>query len=157
MEPTLNPEDGEARCDVHQGERFYEVRTLAASLPRATEAVVRDRLKFRIGRIVWLAFSRVESNMGFAFPKGERSALVDSAPGVFMLPRPSELRYNWVESNLELIEPSLARELVLDAWAMCVPKFVSTEYFERVDRQLSCRRVSATAPVPIRVEGQSNE
>ena len=120
---------------MDQGARFHEVRTLAASLPRATEAVVRDRLKFRIGRIVWLAFSRDESKMGFAFPKGERCALVASAPGIFMLPRPSELRYNWVESNLELIEPSLLRELVLDAWAMCVPKFVSAEYFERVDRQ----------------------
>ena len=35
-----------------------EVRGLALQLPRAYEALVRDRVKFRVGRIVFLAFSR---------------------------------------------------------------------------------------------------
>lgn len=35
-----------------------EVRELAGSLPRSEEALVRDRVKFRVGRIVYLAFSR---------------------------------------------------------------------------------------------------
>ena len=37
-----------------------EVRAVALNLPRSYEAVVRGRLKFRVGRIVWLAFSRDE-------------------------------------------------------------------------------------------------
>jgi len=46
-----------------------DVRELALTLPRAYEAVVRDRIKFRVGRIVFLAFSKDETMMGFGFPK----------------------------------------------------------------------------------------
>lgn len=111
---------------------FHAIRLLAASLPRSTEVVVRDRLKFRIGRIVWLAFSRDESLMGFAFLKEERAALVASAPSTFFLPRPSELRYNWVESRLGGLDDEVAQELVLDAWAMCVPKGVRDTHFSNL-------------------------
>ena len=52
------------------------VRELALSLPRSYEALVRGRVKFRVGRIVYLAFSRDEELMGFAFPKEEREALI---------------------------------------------------------------------------------
>lgn len=38
-----------------------DVRPLALSLERSHEALVRDRVKFRVGRIVWLAFSRDET------------------------------------------------------------------------------------------------
>ena len=48
-----------------------DVRLFALVLPRAYEVLVRDRIKFRVGRIVWLAFSRDERLMGFAFPKVE--------------------------------------------------------------------------------------
>ena len=47
-----------------------EVRALAITLPRTTEALVRGRVKFRVGRIVYLAFSRDETLMGFAFSEG---------------------------------------------------------------------------------------
>jgi len=46
-----------------------QVRGLALTLPRTYEALVRDRVKFRVGRIVYIAFSRDETLMGFAFPK----------------------------------------------------------------------------------------
>jgi hypothetical protein len=46
-----------------------DVRRLALSLPRTEEALVRDRVKFRVGRIVYLAFSADETLLGFAFPK----------------------------------------------------------------------------------------
>ena len=52
-----------------------DVRAFALTLPRTTEALVRDRVKFRVGRIVYLAFSRDETIMGFAFPKEERSCV----------------------------------------------------------------------------------
>ena len=71
-----------------------EVRSFAIGLPRTTEGFVRGRVKFRIGRIVYLAFSRDETLMGFAFPKEWREALVGSEPDKFMLPRESDLRYN---------------------------------------------------------------
>ena len=104
------------------------VRTLALSLPRSYEALVRDRVKFRVGRIVYLSFSRDETLMGFAFPKEEREALVASEPDTFMLPRPSEMRWHWVVVRLEAIDDDEMRELVIDAWRMVVPKRVAAEH-----------------------------
>jgi hypothetical protein len=108
-----------------------EVRSVAMGLPRTTEALVRDRVKFRVGRIVYLAFSHDESEMGFAFPKEERDALVASEPGKFLMPSRSDLRYNWVVVRLAAIDATEMRELVLDAWRMVVPKRVAAEYEER--------------------------
>jgi hypothetical protein len=108
-----------------------DVRSLAMGLPRTTEALVRDRVKFRVGRIVYVAFSHDESEMGFAFPKEERDALVASEPGKFMMPSRSDLRYNWVVVRLAAIDATEMRELVLDAWRMVVPKRVAAAYEER--------------------------
>ena len=98
------------------------------SLPRTTEALVRDRVKFRVGRIVYIAFSRDETVMGFAFPKEEREALVRSEPEKFMMPGASDLRYHWVEVRLQSLDELEMRELVLDAWRMVVPKSVAAAY-----------------------------
>jgi len=103
-------------------------RAVAALLPRSTEAVVRDRLRFRVGRLVYVAFSHDETIMGLAFPKEERDALVASAPGAFLLPRPSELRFNWVCVRLDAIDEDELEELVVDAWRMCVPRKVAAAY-----------------------------
>jgi hypothetical protein len=104
------------------------VRALAATLPRSTEALVRDRVKFRVGRIVYLAFSRDETLMGFAYPKEEREALVGSDPDTFLMPGRSDLRYNWVVVRLDRVDDDEVRELVLDAWRMVVPKRVAAEH-----------------------------
>ena len=105
-----------------------DVRAFAITLPRSSEAVVRGRLKFRIGRIVYLAFSRDGTVMGFAFPKDWRDALVEAEPQKFSLPGQSDLRYNWVHVRLAVIDPDEMRELVEDAWAFVVPKRVVEEY-----------------------------
>ncbi len=107
-----------------------DVRALASQLPRSYEALVRDRVRFRVGRLVYLAFSRDETVMGFAFPKEERDALVASEPDKFLRPRPSELRYNWVRVRLDALGPAETRELVLDAWRMVVPKSVAEAYLD---------------------------
>ena len=104
-----------------------DIRPLALSLPRAYEALVRDRVKFRVGQYVWLAFSRDETMMGFAFPKEEREALVASEPHKFLMPKQSDMRYNWVVVRLDQIDEDEAREIVLDAWRMVVPKKVARE------------------------------
>ena len=104
------------------------VRDLALSLPRSYEALVRDRVKFRVGRIVYMAFSRDETLMGFAFPKEEREALIASDPDKFMMPKPSDQRYNWVVVRLAAIDEEEMREIVLDAWSMVVPKRVVKEH-----------------------------
>ena len=106
-----------------------DVRQVALNLPRSYEAVVRGRLKFRVGRIVWLAFSRDEERMGFAFPKEWREVLIGSDPEKFLMPEPADLRYNWAVVRLEAIDGDEMRELVLDAWAFVVPKQVAEEYF----------------------------
>ena len=105
-----------------------EVRAFASTLPRSTEAFVQGRIKFRVGRIVFLAFSRDGTLLGFGFPKEWREALVESEPDTFMLPRPSDLRYNWAVVRLGAIDEARMRELVLDAWQMVVPQKVVDEY-----------------------------
>ena len=89
---------------------------------------MRDRVKFRVGRIVYLAFSRDESEMGFAFPKEEREALVASEPDKFMMPSRADMRYHWVDVRMDAIDEAEMRELVIDAWRMVVPKRVAAEY-----------------------------
>jgi hypothetical protein len=105
-----------------------DVRKLASTLPRTQEALVRDRVKFRVGQIVYLAFSRDETLMGLAYPKEEREALVGSEPDKFLMPRRSDLRYNWAVVRLAAIDQEEMRELVLDAWRMVVPKRVAAEH-----------------------------
>ena len=102
-----------------------DVRRIVSSLPRSYEVVVRDRIKFRVGQIVYVAFSPDETVMGFAFPKEERAALVASEPDKFMLPSKSDMRYNWIHVRLDAIDLEELRELVIDAWRMCVPKKVA--------------------------------
>ncbi|GAA2159615.1 MmcQ/YjbR family DNA-binding protein [Humibacillus xanthopallidus] len=102
-----------------------QVREVAMGLPRSYEVLVRDRVKFRVGKIVWLAFSSDETQMGFAFPKEERDVLVASEPDVFLMPRRSDLRFNWVEVRLDALDVQRMREIVLDAWRMVVPQAVS--------------------------------
>lgn len=105
-----------------------DARSVASTLPRSYEAVVRDSLRFRVGRIVYVAFSRDATIMGFAFPKDWRDALVASAPDKFLLPRQSDLRFNWVCVRLDTIDQNELRELVISAWRMCVPKKVAAAY-----------------------------
>jgi hypothetical protein len=107
-----------------------DVRSVVMRLPRTTEALVRDRVKFRVGRIVYVSFSRDETVMGFAFPKEEREALVASEPDKFMMPSRSDLRYNWVLVRMAAIDATEMRDLVLDAWRMVVPKRVAAAFGE---------------------------
>jgi hypothetical protein len=102
-----------------------DVRSLALSLPRTTEALVRGRVKFRVGRIVYVALSHDETVMGFAFPREEREWLVGTEPEKFLMPTQSDLRYNWVLVRLVALEVAEMRELVFDAWRMVVPKRVA--------------------------------
>jgi hypothetical protein len=110
-----------------------DVRRFAMTLPRTTEALVHGRVKFRVGQIVYVSFSRDETVMGFGFPKEEREWLVGGSPDKFMLPVGSDLRYHWVLVRLAAIGETEMRELVLDAWRMCVPKRVAAAYNEKVD------------------------
>ena len=105
-----------------------EVQELARTLPRCSEAFVRGRIKFRVGRIVFLAFSKDGSTMGFGFPKEWRAALVESEPDKFSLPSESDMRFNWVHVRLDAIDAEEMRGLVENAWAICVPKFLVEEY-----------------------------
>jgi hypothetical protein len=105
-----------------------DVRSIASELPRSYEAFVRGRVKFRVGRIVYLSFSRDGEVMGFAFPKQLREALVASEPEKFSLPSPHDMRYHWVHVHLAALEADELRDLVEDAWAFTVPKRVVAEY-----------------------------
>lgn len=112
-----------------------DVRRIAGGLERSYEVVVRDRVKFRVGRIVYLAFSRDDTMMGFAFPKEERDALVSSRPDTFLMPRAGDLRYHWVVVRLGQIDLDELYEIVIDAWSMVVPRklVAAHEQRERVE------------------------
>jgi hypothetical protein len=104
------------------------VRRFAATLPRSYEVLVGGRIKFRVGSIVYVSFSRDESVMGFGFPKEERDWLIGGSADKFMLPERGDLRYHWVLVRLAAIDEKEMRELVLDAWRMVVPKSVAASY-----------------------------
>lgn len=107
-----------------------QVRAAVSGLPRSYEVLVRDRIKFRVGRLVYLAFSRDETLMGFAFPKEERKALIESEPDKFLMPKPTDQRYNWVVVRLDAIDEDEMREIVLEAWRMVVPKKVAAAHLD---------------------------
>jgi hypothetical protein len=107
-----------------------DVCELASTMPRSSQAFVRGRVKFRIGRTVYLSVSRDGEVMGFAFPKEFREALVASEPEKFSLPSAHDMRYHWVHVRLGAIDDEEMRELVEGAWAFCVPKRVAEEYAE---------------------------
>jgi hypothetical protein len=111
--------------------RVEDVRAFASTLPRTTEHLIHDRVKFRVGSIVYVALSQDETEMGFAFPKEERDALVAGDPETFRMPRTSDLRFNWVVVRLDRIDVEEAHELILDAWRMVVPRKVVAEYEQR--------------------------
>lgn len=102
-----------------------QVRALALTLPRTSEHLIRDRVKFRVGSIVYVAFSRDETVMGFAFPKEERAALVAAEPEKFHLPGESDMRFSWIHAWTEALDEAEMEELVIGAWCMVVPKKVA--------------------------------
>jgi hypothetical protein len=109
-----------------------DVRRVCRDLPRSSEHLINDRVKFRVGKIVYVAFSRDETIMGFGFPKEERAALVAGEPQLFHLPRESDMRFNWVQVWLSELDEERMTELVLDAWRMVVPKKVWSAYLPRL-------------------------
>ena len=110
-----------------------DVRSIALELPRAYEAIVRDYVKFRVGRLVFAAVSPDESLLGFCFPKDARESLVESDPETFLMPVRSDLRYNWVRLRLARIDVPELEDLLIDAWRMCVPKSVAAAYLASRD------------------------
>src|ERR1700759_4966971 len=107
-----------------------DVRAIAMALPRTSEHLIRDHVKFRVGRIVYASVSPDEGRLGVGFPGEERAALVASRPETFMMPLPSDERYQWVRARLAVLDEDELRELLIDAWRMCVPKKVAAAYLE---------------------------
>ena len=70
---------------------------------------------------MYLAFSRDETLMGFAFPKEEREAALETYPDRFLRPTPSDMRYRWLVVRLDAIDKDDSRELAY-GWGMVVPK-----------------------------------
>ncbi|HEY8472887.1 MAG TPA: MmcQ/YjbR family DNA-binding protein [Natronosporangium sp.] len=105
-----------------------DVRRIARSLPRTTEGIVRDYVKFRVGRIVYASLSPDETIMGVGFPKEERAAMVEAEPEKFLMPAPADLRYRWIRVRLAAIDEQELRELLTDAWRMVVSKKTAAAY-----------------------------
>jgi hypothetical protein len=106
-----------------------DIRAVTADLPRSYEVMVRDQIKYRVGQMVYLALSRDEQTIGIAFPREEREAALAAEPDKFFPPLPRDERFRWIQVRLAALEYDELRELILDAWAMVVPKKVVREYF----------------------------
>ena len=117
-----------------------DVRAIALSLPRAYEALVRDRVKFRVGQIVFVSLSPDETEMGFGYPKEEREALIAAEPEKFHLPIPSDMRFSWMRVWMAKIDHDELYELVVDSWRMTVPKKVWNEYLASREQSSTERR-----------------
>ena len=107
-----------------------DLRRIALALPRTQEHLIRDRVKFKVGRIVYLALSLDETTMGFGYPKDARAALVAAEPDKFFLPGASDMRYHWVCAWLAAVQPDELEEIVVEAWRMAVPKRVAAAHLD---------------------------
>ncbi|MGI5227266.1 MmcQ/YjbR family DNA-binding protein [Actinoallomurus sp. CA-142502] len=112
-----------------------DIRRLTSTLPRSEEHLIRDRVKFRVGKIVYAALSRDETTMGCGFPKEEREAMIAAEPEKFLMPRVSDQRFNWIDVRLDAISVEEMHELVLDAWRGVVPKRVAAEHASKTVRE----------------------
>jgi hypothetical protein len=119
-------EGPEAMVTVH------DVRACAMSLPRTTEHLIWDHVKFRVGKIVYATVSPDETIMGFAFPRDERAALIAAEPDRFLLARPSDQRFNWIDVRMATVGRAEMREFVTEAWRMVVPKRVAAAHLAGV-------------------------
>ena len=78
--------------------------------------------------------------------------MVAAEPDKFMLPRKSDMRYNWIHVRLDAIDLEELRELVIDGWRMCVPKSVAAiRSFKplRSDTRAWSYRPSGAGPRPL--------
>jgi hypothetical protein len=111
-----------------------DIRVWAMSLPRTEEHLIRDHIKFRVGKIVYVSVSPDETIMGFGFPREERGALIAAEPEKFSLPRTSDLRFNWVHARMVAIGRAEMQELVTDAWRLVVPKRLAAAHLRAMAR-----------------------
>ena len=105
-----------------------DVREVAMSLPRTSEHLIRDYVKFRVGQIVYASVSPDETMIGFGFPREEREAMIASRPDVFVMPRLSDQRYQWIVARMAALGKDEMTELITDAWRMVVPKKVAAAH-----------------------------
>jgi hypothetical protein len=115
----------------------HDVRAWAMALPRTEEHLIRDYVKFRVGRIVYATISPDETILGFGFPMQERAALIAAEPDRFLLERPSDARYNWIDARIATLTQAEAREFVTDAWRMVVPKRLAAAHLGQAPRSLA--------------------
>ena len=110
----------------------HDVRACAMSLPRTEEHLIWDHVKFRVGKIVYATVSPDETIMGFAFQKEECAALIAAEPDRFLLARPSDQRYNWIDVRMATVGLAEMREFISEAWRMVVPKRVAAAHLGRL-------------------------
>ena len=122
------------------------VRAWALALPRTEEHLIREYVKFRVGRIVYATVSPDETILGFGFPREERAALIAAEPDRFLLERPSDARYNWIDTRMATLGRAEAREFVTDAWRMVVPKRIAAQVPIAADQPSATGRLRNAAP-----------
>jgi hypothetical protein len=72
-----------------------DIRTVALSLPRTEEALVWDQVKFRVGRIVYVALSRDELSMGFGLSAVTNAQPIRGSSQPWQPPSASPLAVQW--------------------------------------------------------------
>jgi hypothetical protein len=101
-----------------------DVRAYAMTLPRTTEALVHDRVKFhRLHRLL-----AQRDGDGLRLPEG--GARGDGSLGAPQVPHARHVRSPLPVARVrtDAIDEAEMRELVLDAWRMVVPKRVAAAH-----------------------------
>ena len=124
-----------------------DVLAYAADFERSYVAVVHGRIKLRVGQIVYVAFSRDETTMGFALPEGGATGTGRLRPRALLAARSSRTcgSTGW-STRLDRLELDEMHEFVLDAWGMVVPKFLFRERLRRIgltSAPQTCRKTDA--------------
>ena len=101
--PTASDESaGEAPCNVLHDHCGGGAGGGYVTAP-TEEHLIRDHVKFCVGKIVYASISPDETRLGFGFPKEERDALIDSRPDVFLLPKLSDQRFHWINAHMDAL------------------------------------------------------
>ena len=133
-----------------------DMRGIAMSLPRTSEHLIRDQSSCASGGWSTPRSRRTRSGWGSASP-GRNGPRWSPPAETFMMPLPSDERYQWVRARLSALDVGGLRELLVDAWCMCVPKKVAAAYLEgrHASRGVSSSRSTTTGawsdgPLPLR-------
>ena len=104
-----------------------ELRRVVQSLPEAEERETWGHPTFRVRDKMFATMSDDGQQATVKATKQEQAALIAAAPETFGIPDYVG-RHGWVSIQLATVDPTEARELMVEAWRQTAPKRLVTAY-----------------------------